>query len=202
MATNCGGIAAGVDIDCDHLPRGGTRNNLLLIKKDEWDLAVNAGTITFDGTTPNIIDACVLSTGDQGYLFEQFDDAVKPVVTGVKKASGYRYKQTLDFIVVAKTAAAEKVVNDMGSERYVAIYQNKYAGNDGDQKYKVFGVECGLRRPDGGAELDPYNDVDGCWMLKLESEDDALETKGQYTFYDSDEATTDAAFVVLQSAAE
>jgi len=201
MTTKCGGINEGAYIDCDFLPRGGTLGDLMLIKKDEWDLAVKNGTITFDATTKNLITSIVLTTGDQGYVFEHFEDMVRPVITMLRRPTGARYKQTVDYSVLGKTAEDEKIIKDMGDERYVAIYQNKFGGNDGDQQYKVLGVETGLRRPEGGAELDLYNEQDGTWILKIESDDEALETTPQYTFYNTDGATTDAQFVTLQSPA-
>ncbi len=199
--SNCGTLAEGIDVDCDNLPFGGTDPNVLFIKKAEWDLAVANATITFDGSTTNLITAIVLTSGDQGYLFECFNDMVKPVITGVKKPSGYRYKQTVEFGAIGSKAAIEKKIKDMGNERYVAVYINQFKDEDGEGKYKVIGVEAGLKRPDGGAELDKYNDIDGVWLLKMESEDHALEATPEYSFYNTDEATTDAQFVVLQSVA-
>ena len=201
MDPNCGAIAAGIDIDCDYLPGGGVEPNILLIKKTEWDLAVTAGTITFDGTSANLIDALVLTTGDQGYYFQGYPMQTKPVITGLKRPSGYRYKQSIDFIIDGSVAANEKILTDMGDGRFVVIYINSFANEGGAGKYKVLGVEAGLKRPEGGAELDKYNDVDGVWIVKFASEDHALESTPEYTFWDTDEATTDAAFVVLQSVA-
>ena len=79
ISPNCGALAAGNTIDCDYKQYGGTEPNVLLIKKIEWDEAVTGGTITFDGTSANLIDACVLGTGDKGYLFESFQNSVKGV---------------------------------------------------------------------------------------------------------------------------
>jgi len=201
MDPNCGALAVGIAVDCDYLPIGGTEPNILLITKTEWDLAVTNATITFDGTSPNLIDALVLTQGDKGYLIEGYENQTKPIVTGIKRASGYRYKQTIDFLAIGGKAAIEKIVKDMGNQRFVVIYKNLFRDEGGEGKYKVFGVEAGLKRPEGGAELDKYNDVDGVWMLKLESEEFALESTPEYSFYDTDEATSDAVFVTLQSAA-
>lgn len=198
---NCGTLAAGNAIDCDNLPSGGTEPNILLIKKTEWDLAKVSGTVTFDGTTPNLITDLVLDSGDKGYLFEGFQNSVKPLFTTINRASGIRYKQTIDYVVPGGKAEVDKLIKDSGNERYVVIYKNLFKDEDGEGKYKVLGVEAGLKRPEGGAEKDAFSDVDGVWMCKLESEEFALESTPMYTLYKTSEAVTDAIFVALQSAA-
>ena len=199
MENNCGTLAAGINLNCTYLAQGGVEPNILLIKKTEWDLAVTASTITFDVTTANLITAIVLTTGDQGYYFEGYPMQVKPIITGVKRASGYRYKQSIDFVIDGSLAANEKILRDMGDERYVVIYINSWSNTGGTGKYKVLGVKSGLKRPEGGAELDKYNDIDGMWVVKLASEDHALESVAEYTYYTTSEAVTDAAFLALQS---
>lgn len=198
MDPNCGGLSAGNEIDCDYKQFGGTEPNVLLIKKTEWDLALTAATITI---TTSMCTAIVLTTGDQGYLFESYPDSVKGLSTSVKRASGTRYKQSLEFVITGGLAAVDDIVDTIGDERYVAIYINTFVDDGGGGKYKVMGVDAGLRIPDGGITKDTHGDNDGAWLVKLESPDSGLESKPLYTFYTTDEATTDAAFVVLQSAA-
>ena len=117
----------------------------------------------------------------------------------MQKASGIRYKQSIEFVIIGGKAAIDDIVNTMSDERYVAIYINTFADEAGAGKYKVLGVDAGLKIPDGGAVKDPYSDNDGAWLMKLESTDLALESRPIYTFWDTDEATTDTAFTALQS---
>jgi len=198
ISPNCGGLAAGNEIDCDYKQHGGTEPNILIINKVDWDLAVTGTTITF---SDSLITAIALTTGDLGYLFESFPDSVKPVSTSVLKASGLRYKQSIEFVITGGKAAVDAIVDSMVDERYVVIYINTFKDQTGQGKYKVLGVDAGLKIPDGGAVKDTHGDNDGAWLMKLENTDLALESVPLYTFWHTSEAVTDDEFVTLQSAA-
>ena len=193
--SNCGTLSAGIDIDCNHLITSGTGANLLLIKKTEWDAAVALTKITFDATTDNLITDCVLDTGKKGYLFQTNEEQIKPKISEVIKNGAHLTKQEIDFVASKLDAASEKILDDLKETPVVAIYINSFHGTAGETKYKVLGVESGLRVVK--RELDPMGEWAG-WVIGLASRDLALESKGQYSLYKTDEATTDAIYAALQ----
>ena len=196
--SNCGGLLAGIDKNCDRPITSGTGADLLLISKTDWDEAVALGKITFDATTGNLITDCVLNTGKLGYLFESNEEQIKPKITEVIKNGAHMYKQELDFVASKLDASSEKVLDDMRDTAVVAIYTNLFKGTAGETKYKVLGVDSGLKV--AKREIDPTAEWAG-WTIGLASRDTALESKGQYTLYKTDEATTDAVYAALQVAA-
>ena len=197
MAT-CGSLSAGIARNCSKPITSGTDLDVLLIPKSDWDLAVAAGKITFDATTGNLITDIVLTAGKQGYLFETGLEMVKPKITAELKNGITFYKQELEFPASGLDAVSEKTLDDLKEIPVVSVYKNTFHGIAGETKYKVLGVDSGLRLTK--REIDPNGDFAG-WIVGLSSRDNALESVGQYSLYKTDEATTDGVYAALQVAA-
>lgn len=195
---DCGNLTAGLGKNCDKPISSGTNGDLLLMTKADFDLAVANGTITFDATTPNLITALVLSTGKQGFLFEGTDDQVKPKIEVVIKNGLTLYKQEIVFNSNMLDAESEKVLDSFQDTKVVAIYKNSFHGIAGETKYKVLGVDSGLILT--ARALEPLGEFAG-WVITLSSKENALEAHGQYSFYHTDEATTDTEYLALQTPA-
>ena len=202
MSNACGTLATGQDADCDNKPVGGVEGEILLFNWDDVRGAISAGGLTFDSTTDNIIDAFafVASSTKLGYMFEGFQDTTKPTITNAKRAAGNNWVQTVNFICVGNLGATDKIVELLGNGLYVAIIKNKWHNEAGAGKYKVYGIESGLKMDDGNSGQDPYGEQDGAWVINLVSPEGGQPTP-VHTLFDTNETTTDAIYTALQSAA-
>jgi hypothetical protein len=202
MSNVCGTLTAGQDADCDYKPVGGVEGEIMLLNWDEVRDAVSGGTITFDSTTDNIIDAFAFaaSSTKQGYIFQGFQDTTRPSIVNAKRAAGNYWIQTVNFVVVGNIGATDKKIELLGNGLYVAIIKNKWHNELGAGKYKIYGMEAGLMMDDGNSSQDPYGDDNGVWRINLASPETG-ESTPVYTLFNTSETTTDAIYTALQSPA-
>jgi len=194
--SNCGSLTADINKACATQITEGNEADILLILKSDWDVAVAEESISFDATSENLIDAIVLAVGKEGFIIETNEGQIKPKIETVIKNGAHLWKQTVEFAVPLLDAATEKAVNDLNEQRVVAIYKNKFHGTDGETKYKVLGVDSGLKV--ATATLEGNAEFAG-WIITLANEDDGLEMHNQYSLYKTSEVVTDAIYTALQT---
>jgi len=188
--------------DCDFPQHGGTESDIMILDYDtvQAELASATPAIVFDGTTANLITQFAFTTASarKGFLVESNLNQIRPSIASVQKATGVFFAQTCIFQVADNKAATDKFVKEWSNKRVVLIYKNKFKNEDAAGKYKVFGLDNGLVL--SAATLAAYEN-EGAWMLTFASDENTPEKFAQYTIFSTDEATTDAYWTDLQTAA-
>ena len=136
----------------------------------------------------------------QGYEVDSLPNAVvgdTPATVGTYVTT---FQHTLTVRIFKKSEAAKKFVNQLSTARVVAIVENNERGENGEVKYEVYGWYSGLTLTEltGSTEM-----TDGvAYQIGLGSSSVAQEKTIPLSFFNTDEATTDAAVNALLSAAE
>lgn len=183
----CGDITKGTQYSCDTPLYGGTRARLGVINKD--DIA----SITYSTATPNLITAITLKSGKVCHLFEGFRNSVLPSLEKATAQSGQGlWKHMTNFFVYENTQIWKNTLERLGNGKYITIYQNLAEDSN---SFEVQGIGCGLELQDGA--VNNKNENSGAYNLILASNANQLEARPPQTFFNTDFATTLAAFETL-----
>lgn len=196
------GTAVGFTKDCDFPQHGGTQEDIIILDYADIqaELATSGAAITFDNTYPNKITKFAFTTASarKGYKIESVLNQVRPVVNKLDYPTGMLYSQSIQVMIADNKAETEHFINQWKDKLVVIIYKNQFKNEDGKAKYKVFGLDSGLKL--SVHTMDAYANG-GAHMLTFASQAEAPEKYSQYTIYDTDEATTDTAMADLLVAA-
>jgi len=199
--TLCGSFAD-FTIDCDNLMKGGTEQDIIIVDYDDVRAELAEGTpgITFDGTTKSLVtDFTFTASSDrEGYLIEGSKGTVIGMSEAIDQNSGVGYKHSVEFQIQDNLAASDYIVSQLKNKRIVVIFKNRHKNASGAGKYKILGLESGLVLESSNLNTSENN---GVHMLKFSSEEISLEPHPIWSLFDTDEATTDAIWTALQTAA-
>lgn len=190
MSQTCGKLTAGLIRDiCAKTVKSGAANRLILINYDDIDRA-NC-TIT-----NGVLTEIALKSGKVGYMFE----TPKKAITGeyaynanTYHSNDFTHKMTPRVLVRDNDALA--FMESLNQARIVGILEHNDHGNNGDMKYLVYGWESGLILTEDPGSTDITDGV--VYAPVLSSEDGMHESARPMPFFDTDEETTDAAFLAL-----
>ena len=187
---NCTGITIGADYDCLS-PLKAKVNERLLV----GNLA-DILTITYDVTNPTLITAIAMKVGTEMQAFQGVRSSVKPQVDLVQSDVSVGFSHQVDYSIFEVDAAQKENLQAMASKSTFAIYQNPKDSSLGDAVYEVLGVNSGLevstlsRIPGDSA-------TGGAYTVQLKTPEAASETSLPNSFFDTNQATTDAAIEAL-----
>lgn len=189
MALDCSKITTGFTMDeCNNPALAGTAARVILMSYSD----INKGLSV---VTDNVISEIVLKTGMIAYEVDSLPNA--SVGEDVLNVGTYNrtHQHNLTIRIFKKDEAAKKFVNGLTNARVVAIVENNNRGTDGDTKYEVYGWDSGLVLNDLTASTEMTDDV--AYVFTVGSGTNDREGTLPKSFYNTDEATTDAAVEAL-----
>ena len=189
--TSCAAsLAANIAKDCATPIVGGYTGRGVLI--DIADLSA----VTQDGSNPRIITAITLGTGkklsvvDNAFSQQPFNGSGSQSNTddGMMK-----HRKTLVLTIPKRGAKASKEIVEPTYQSplgYIAVLEKK--DRNGDGSFEVVGFEQGLQANADGIVRNEYENG-GCTIVTMSTN----EVNYEYSFFDTDYATTLAAFETL-----
>jgi hypothetical protein len=196
MANLCNSlIATDIQADCDNLGIKGLEPDGKIINRADIDFA-NCVMDNGNPANPNIIKTIVLKSGKSAYDVAQMGNTPFTGLVSNLNVGAYINTWTTDIpiaILANDPVVAHEVIDALANGEFVLILKNKNRGTAGNAKYQVFGYAQGCRASAG--TRDAYSeDVEGGWLVTLQ---EANHPKSAMFLYDTDEATTDAAYEAL-----
>lgn len=189
---DCSKIKVGFEMAaCGKPALAGTAPRVILLNYTDIDKAVS----DMSATDENVIESIVLLAGAKGYEVDTLPNATVGEDTINKGTYTSTHQQNLTVRIFKKSAAAKKFVNGLTNARVVAIVQNNDRGVAGDTKYEVYGWDSGLELNDLTASTEMADNVP--YLFTLGSGSVAQEGSLPKSFFNTDEATTDAAVDAL-----
>ena len=142
-----------------------------------------------------VLSTIVLKAGAQGYEVDSLPDATVGEVTFNTGTYINSLGHQLTLRIFEKSEAAKKFGNGLVNAKVVAIVENNEHGDDGQVKYEVYGWNSGLRL---NAVTSTTTMDDGvAYLYTLATPDGAREATLPISFFNTDEASTDAAVQAL-----
>jgi hypothetical protein len=185
MATICGKITQGFDIDCDNPLQAGAEDTLILINRDDF----LASAITYNVGNPQIIEDIVLPVGVLAYAYDGKNNSIAPKYEFIKQTYAEVYNHEINFKVFNVNPTAKKELEAMAKGSMVAIINNKFKGNNGDNAYEVYGADAGLIISQNLRDI-INQENQGAFDVILKSDETAPEPHMPKTFFNTDLATT------------
>jgi len=190
MPVDCtGNLTADILFDCANAPVGGIEQNVVLINKDDIDVA----NTTIDATNRILLTNLQLKAGKSGYL-----------LTGVKQSSGKawelvkkenapdKFKHTFSGVIFNPSAANKQQADSLSQgSRYIAIVEQVWKGTDSKEAFEVLGLTSGLELM---TMTNSSRENDNMIMFELSSADGFEETTMPRTLLDVSYAATKTAF--------
>lgn len=180
----CGEITGGYEYDCDYPAIAGVYDELILGNFKH----MAEGTVTRNGTNPQIIENIVLSGANLAYVFEGINGSHQPSAKYIKKTYGGNYDHIIKFLVFNNSPAIKLQLEQIMKGRMFGIVQNNQRNANGDGAYEVFGLQVGLV----GIDLvhDKSNDENPGFEITIGSPDKAKEPHLPATYFKTDYAAT------------
>jgi hypothetical protein len=190
MAGACGKISQDIISSCSEKIYSGLEVDIALINAD--DIA----SITKDVSNDLLATAIALNSTTKAYK-----------LTGVKLSNVERvefvpgsfqnfWRHVLEFRIFANDAAIKKELSNMEQSQLVAVVENKYKGTNGNGAFEILGADTNLFLNVATRATDD-TDTGGAWNVTIQSDDNSLEPNPPLSFFDTDYATTKAAFDAL-----
>lgn len=189
MTTDCSRITVGFEVeDCAAPAIAGTGPRVILVNFSDVDKGQSV-------VTDNVISEMLLKTGMVGYEVDSLPNATVGEDTINVNTYNRTHQHNLTIRIFKKSEAAKKFVNGVTNARVMAIVENNDRGDAGDTKYEVYGWDSGLELNDLTASTEMTDGV--AYLMTLGSGTIAQETSLPKSFFNTDEATTDAAVEAL-----
>ena len=190
MPTTCDYlIASAIDFDCEDMSVRGMEADGVIINREDVDFA----NCVLDSSNPNIVKTLAIKTGKSGFAIKQLGNT--PFSGLVSNLNIGTYKNTWTHEIPIAVLAddpdtAKDILDPMSNGTFVLVLKTKMHG---DAKYKIFGYAQGCRAS-AGTNDKWSEDTEGGFLMTLQEQN--APKSGMY-FYNTDEATTDAAFEAL-----
>lgn len=193
MANLCNSlIAQDIEANCDNLGIKGLEPDGKIINRSDIDFSAT----TFNAGNDAIIESLVLKTGKTAYDVSQLGNTPFTGLVQNLNIGTYINTWTTDIpiaVLANDPTVTKNVIDVLSNGEFVLILKNKAHGTSGNAKYQVFGYAQGCRASEG--TRDAYSeDTEGGWLITLQ---EANHPKSAMFFFDTDEATTDAAYAAL-----
>lgn len=184
-------LAQGIAPDCDNPLVRGLERDAVIINRADIDFAA----CVRDSSNPAIIKTLALKSGKKGYSVVQVGATPYNGTQTAFAAGSYlnKFVKTASFAVLDHCPDTTKnVIDNIANGVFVMVVKNNSAGSDGKGRYEIYGFESGLRATD--LPRDPNSEeTDGAWVVTMQ---ETAPSSGIFLF-DTDEATTEAAFQAL-----
>lgn len=193
MPTSCiGAITADFTVDCSKLPFAGLETVAKIINLDDLDKAAS----TFAPGSNITLNSIVLKAGKSAYKLEGFKKSNNAKFSLVKKENlNDSFSHSVMGTVFQMTPTVKEQLKNMTvGGRVVIIVENKYKGVTQEDAFEVYGFDAGMELSETSRELNANN---GVTAIAFASVKDQEEPAPPYTYFDTDYATTKAAFDAL-----
>ena len=189
--TSCAAtLAANIAKDCATPLTGGYTGRGLLIE------IASIQSITQDVSNPRIITAITLKTGKKLAAID--NSAMEQPLTGSTTQSNtddgmVKYRKTVVLNIPQRGGEASKDIVEPTYQSplgYIAVLEKK--DRSGDGSFEVIGFEQGLKANPDGIVRNEYENG-GCTIVTMSTN----EVNYEYSYFDTDYATTLAAFETL-----
>ena len=137
--SDCGAISAGIAANCANPIQAGTEDTLVLLNRTQ------IATLTKNATNPQIIEAILLESAANGYVFEGINNSITPKYNMVKGRYFKNWSHEVDFIAFDVSPESKKVVETAKDGDFTAIVYNKYKGTAGNSAFEIYGLYAGLK---------------------------------------------------------
>ncbi len=177
----CAKITIGATVNCNAPISGGTGTRMILFNFDDKDTA----TVTADGTIS------ALTLANPGFEYEGQKLSHHPSYEMVKKPFTNVFKHQVEFLVFNFTQTMKANLQKMSKGKIVAVVENNYQGTAGETAFEVYGYNTGLFVEEMKRDA---NDTDnqGAFVIKLSSDEAALESVLPQALFLTDYATSKA----------
>jgi len=195
-------LAVNITYDACNPAAKGLKSKGWIANFDDIDHAATQATRVMTGSSPNQVPTnlykdIVLKSGKKLYQIVQAGKTPFSGNTSEAQVGTYRvtWNKTLQFIILNSGAdVTTNIIDKLANGKFVAIVENSYAGNNGDNEFEIIGLETGLTLTEGNNEK--YNeDYGGGWSLTMVEEN--APTSGLYILADKDEDDSSAVETTL-----
>jgi hypothetical protein len=150
---------------------------------------IDWSAVTYDASNPRIVKGITMATGKTPFVIYNQRNNPLPFDGTQTEYNGDtdQYDKTVQFYFEGIGGeASEDVVEPLKGGDYVVLLQRK--DHRGDGSFQLFGMQAGLK-----ATTQTQNESDGYWLMTLTGSEPSAEV----SFFDTDYATTKAAFDTL-----
>lgn len=190
MPIDCtGNLTADILFDCVNAPIGGIEQNVILIKKEDIDVAAT----TTDASSRVLVTNLQLKPGKTGFM-----------LTGVKQSNGKawelvkkenapdKFKHTFSGVIFNPSAVNKQQADGLSKgAKYVVVIEQVWKGADSDDAFEILGLSSGLELM---TMTNNSRENDNMILFELASADGYEETTMPRTLLDGDYAATKTAF--------
>lgn len=190
MPIDCtGNLTADILFDCVNAPIGGIEQNVILIKKEDIDVAAT----TIDASSRVLVTNLQLKPGKTGFM-----------LTGVKQSNGKawelvkkenapdKFKHTFSGVIFNPSAVNKQQADSLSKgAKYVAVIEQVWKGEESADAFEVLGLSSGLELM---TMTNNSRENDNMILFELASADGYEETTMPRTLLDGDYAATKTAF--------
>jgi len=182
----CGALQRGSTPNCDTPFQGGNKNKIILIEKEDYDLA----TKTYD--TLGRLATITMPSGKTAWPFSGFKNSAKPSYKLVIAPSGQsQYEHMCEYSVYEYSQTAKNNLQRKANGRYIGIIEN----NLGDANaFEVLGIGVGMQLKEMGRNP---QDNGGAFKLILATPENEYEGTLPIGMLATDYAGTVAAIKVI-----
>jgi len=188
-------IAQDISFACDKLSVRGMEADGLIMNRDDIDFA----STVFDSNNPNIIKTLVMKATKKAYEIAQLGNTPFTGLVSNLNVGTYRNTWTHDIPIAVlgdDPDVVENIIDPLSNGTFVLILRSKTKGTAGNGEYKVYGYAQGCRAS-AGTNDKWSEDTEGGYLITLQ---EANAPKAGLFFYNTDKATTDAAYAALKVA--
>ena len=190
MPIDCtGNLTADILFDCVNAPIGGIEQNVILIKKEDIDVAAT----TIDASSRVLVTNLQLKPGKTGFM-----------LTGVKQSNGKawelvkkenapdKFKHTFSGVIFNPSAVNKQQADSLSKgAKYVVVIEQVWKGEESADAFEVLGLSSGLELM---TMTNNSRENDNMILFELASADGYEETTMPRTLLDGDFAATKTAF--------
>lgn len=190
MPLDCtGNLTADIIFDCANAPIGGIEQNVVLINKEDIDMA----NTTVDADNRVLVTNLQLKSGKTGYLLSGVKQSNGKAWELVKKENAPdKFKHTFSGVIFNPTAENKRQASALATgAKYVAVVEQVWKGAESAEAFEILGLSSGLELM---TMTNNSKESDNMIVFELSSADGFEETTMPRTLLDGDYAVTKTAF--------
>lgn len=190
MPIDCtGSLTADIIFDCANAPVAGIEQNVVLINKDDIDIAAT----TISPTNRVLVTNLQLKPGKTGYKFQGVKQSNGKAWELVKKENAPdKFKHTFSGVIFNPGAENKQQADQLSKgAKYVAVIEQVWKGEDSAEAFEVLGLGSGLEL---STMTNSSRENDNMIVFELASADGYEEVTMPKTLLDGDYAATKTAF--------
>jgi len=180
MPVDCTGhLTASIVFDCANAPVGGIEQNIVLINKDDVDVAAT----TLDANNEIVVSAITLKAGKVGYTLQGVKQSNGKAWELVKKENALdKYKHTFSGVIFNPSAANKQQAHNLSKgAKYLVVVEQVWKGANNKDAFEVLGYNAGLEL---ATMTNSSKENDNMIMFELTSADGFEEPTLPKTFLD------------------